>query len=58
MLGVRAQALLEGRLAPSVEDVLRLAKPVLRHRMAINFAARADGISLDDIIDKLSAEIG
>ncbi len=58
MLGVRARALLDGRLAPSVDDVLSLARPVLRHRMAINFAARADGTSLDDVIDKLIADIG
>ena len=50
MLGVKARALLDGRLAPSVEDVLALATPVMRHRMAVTFAARADGISLDDVI--------
>lgn len=55
MLACRAKALLEGRLAPSVDDVLFLAKPVLQHRMALNFAARADGVSMDDIIDRLCA---
>ena len=44
MLASRARALLDGRLAPSVEDVLALAEPVLRHRMALNFSARADGV--------------
>ncbi len=54
MLACRARALLEHRLAPSVDDVLALAAPVLRHRMALNFAARADGITLTQIIDKLT----
>jgi MoxR-like ATPase len=54
MLACRARALLENRLAPSVDDVLALAGPVLRHRMALNFAARADGITLAHIIDLLT----
>ncbi len=53
MLAVRARALLEGRYAPSVDDVLALAAPVLRHRMALNFAARADGVAIDDVIERL-----
>jgi MoxR-like ATPase len=53
MLAVRAQALLDGRLAPSIDDVVELAGPVLRHRMALNFAARAEGITVDDIIERL-----
>jgi len=53
MLAVRARAALDGRLAPSVDDVLALAHPVLRHRMALNFAARADGVTLDALIDRL-----
>jgi MoxR-like ATPase len=57
MLAVRARALLQGRLAPSVEDVLALAPPVLRHRMALNFSARADGITLTDIIQSLCAPL-
>jgi MoxR-like ATPase len=55
MLAARARALLDGRLTPSLDDVVALAKPVLRHRMALNFAARADGITLDAIIDQLCA---
>ena len=58
MLGVRARALLDGRLAPSVDDVLELANPVLRHRMSLTFAARADGHTIDSIIARLSAGIG
>jgi len=57
MLAARARALLDGRLAPSLDDVLALAKPVLKHRMALNFAARADGITLDEIIDRLCAPL-
>jgi MoxR-like ATPase len=53
LLACRARALLEGRLAPSVDDVVALAPPVLRHRMALNFAARADGITMSHIIDRL-----
>jgi len=50
MLTVRARALLQGRLAPSVADVAALARPVLSHRMALNFAARARGESLATVI--------
>ncbi len=58
MLATRARALLDGRLAPSVEDVIALAQPVLRHRMALNFSARADGIVLADIIGRLVGRLG
>ncbi len=57
MLGVKARAVLEGRLAPSLDDVVSLAHPMLRHRMALNFAARAEGITLGRIIDKLCSRI-
>jgi MoxR-like ATPase len=57
MLASRARALLDGRLAPSVEDVAALAQPVLRHRMALNFSARADGVLLADVIDRLVERI-
>ena len=53
MLACRARALLQGRLAPSIDDVVALAPPVLRHRMALTFAARAEGVSLTQIIDRL-----
>jgi MoxR-like ATPase len=55
MLAVRAEALIRGRLAPAPEDLRRLAAPVLRHRMALGFAARARGESLDALIDGISA---
>jgi MoxR-like ATPase len=57
MLASRARALLDGRLAPSVDDVAALAHPVLRHRMALNFSARADGVVLGDMIDRLIGTI-
>jgi MoxR-like ATPase len=57
MLGVRARALLTGRLAPSAEDVLALARPVLSHRMALSFAARARGESLAGLIDGVAREV-
>jgi len=53
MLGVRARAVLDGRLSPSLDDVAALAGPVLRHRMALTFAARADGVALPTVIDAL-----
>ena len=55
MLTVRARALLDGRLAPSVEDVAAMARPVLSHRMALGFAARARGENLGTIIDRVAA---
>jgi MoxR-like ATPase len=53
MLGARARAVMDGRLSPSVDDVLALAHPVLRHRMALTFAARAEGATLDGLIAQL-----
>jgi MoxR-like ATPase len=58
MLSVRARALLEGRYAPSVDDVIALAEPVLKHRMALTFAARADGESITGVVGRLKARIG
>ncbi len=57
MLTVRAQALLEGRLAPSAEDVRAMAVPVLEHRMALSFAARARGESIHHVINTVADEI-
>ena len=53
MLAARARALVDGRLAPSVDDVLALAPPTLRHRMALSFAARAEGVTTADVIARL-----
>jgi MoxR-like ATPase len=58
MLVVRARALVEGRLAPSVDDVMAMAEPVLKHRMALTFAARADGETIGGVIGKLALRVG
>ena len=57
MLAVRARALLDGRFAPSVDDVIALAAPVLRHRMALNFSARAESVTIGGVIERLCQEI-
>jgi MoxR-like ATPase len=57
MLTCRAKALIDGRLAPSIDDVLALAKPVLQHRMALKFTARHTGINIEAIIDLLCRQI-
>jgi MoxR-like ATPase len=58
MLATRARALLDGRLSPSLADVASLAPSVLRHRMALSFGARAEGVTLDTVIDAMVARIG
>jgi MoxR-like ATPase len=58
MLACRARAVLDGRFAPSTDDVIALAPAVLRHRMALNFAARADGVQLSDVITRLTGLLG
>ncbi len=58
MLAVRAKALLDGRFAPSVDDVVELAEPILKHRMALTFAARAEGETISGVIGKLKSRIG
>jgi len=58
MLAVRARALLDGRLAPSVDDVVELAEPVLKHRMALTFAARAEGETIGNVIAQLKRRVG
>lgn len=57
MLGGRALALMDGRLAPSPEDIAALAVPVLRHRMALGFNARAQGTDLPSLIAEVTAQI-
>jgi MoxR-like ATPase len=58
MLASRARALLDGRVAPSLADVAALAPAVLRHRMALSFGARAEGVTLPDVITAMVARIG
>ena len=57
MLAVRAKALIDGRFAPSVDDVTGLAEPILKHRMALSFAARAEGQDLASIIARLAEAV-
>ncbi|HHI71636.1 MAG TPA: MoxR family ATPase [Rhodobacteraceae bacterium] len=58
MMTVRAAALLDGRLAPTPDDVIDMARPVLMHRMALSFAAKARGETLGDLIDSVVAQVG
>ncbi|HXG79300.1 MAG TPA: MoxR family ATPase [Methyloceanibacter sp.] len=58
MLAVRAKAMIDGRLAPSVDDVIELAEPVLKHRMALTFAARAEGIDMSRLVARLVEPLG
>ncbi len=58
MLAARARALLDGRLSPSLDDVAALAQPVMRHRMALGFSARAEGVALPSVIDRLVGRLG
>jgi MoxR-like ATPase len=58
MFASRARALIEGRLSPSIDDVVALAEPVLKHRMALTFSARADGQTISGIIKRLTARLG
>ena len=53
VLAAKASALLGGRTTPEIEDIKKVAKQVLRHRIVVNFNAEADGISKDEIIDRL-----
>jgi MoxR-like ATPase len=56
ILGAKARALLSGRTHVTTEDIQTLAKPALRHRIVVNFAAESDGITADDIVDRLLRE--
>jgi len=53
ILGAKAKAALEGRYSPNIEDVKSIAAPVLRHRIITNFAAEAEGIRAEDIVQRL-----
>ena len=58
MLGARARALLQGRLSPSIDDVAALVAPVFKHRMALNFTARADGHTVEQVITRFRDMLG
>jgi MoxR-like ATPase len=53
VLGAKCNALLNGKYSPDIEDVQAITKPVLRHRIVRNFKAEAEGMSVDDVIEKL-----
>jgi MoxR-like ATPase len=57
VLGAKAAALLDGRTVPSPDDVTRVALPVLRHRLLVNFQAEADGVTPEEVIRQLLATI-
>ena len=57
MLTIRARALLDGRAAPSIDDVIALAQPCLKHRMALNYKATADGVSLSDVLAPILSDL-
>jgi MoxR-like ATPase len=57
MLAVRARALIQGRVAPSLADVVALAEPVLKHRMALTFSARADGETIRNLVGRLTSRL-
>jgi len=55
--GGKALAAMDGRFSVSINDIRRIAVPVLRHRVATNFQAQADGLTSEDIIDRLIADV-
>jgi MoxR-like ATPase len=57
ILGAKARAVLQGRFAVTLPDLRAVAQPVLRHRVLLNYRAEAEGISTDDITDRLLAEV-
>lgn len=58
IFAARARALIHGRVSPSLDDVAALAAPVLKHRMALTFTARADGVTIPDLVRRLTARLG
>ena len=57
ILAAKARAILNGRFAAEIEDVRAVARPVLRHRLILNFHAEAEGITTTDVVDRLLASI-
>jgi MoxR-like ATPase len=58
MLATRARALVDGRLSPSLDDIIALSVPILKHRMALTFAARAEGETVTNIVTRLASRLG
>jgi MoxR-like ATPase len=57
ILGAKARAILEGRFHATTEDVKAVAHPVLRHRLVTTFQANSEGVTTDDVIDRLLASV-
>jgi MoxR-like ATPase len=57
MLATRARALVDGRLSPSLDDIIALSVPILKHRMALTFAARAEGETVTNIVTRLASRL-
>ena len=57
MLASRARALLDGRSAPSIDDVVALSVPILQHRMALNYKAQSEGLTKTDVIEQLASSL-
>jgi len=55
--GGKALAAMDGRFSVAIEDIRRIAIPVLRHRVSTNFQAQAEGMTTEDLINRLLAEI-
>jgi MoxR-like ATPase len=53
VLGAKSRALLAGRMHVTCEDIQALAKPVFRHRLVMNFTAESEGVTPDDVVDRL-----
>jgi MoxR-like ATPase len=53
LLGAKARALLHGRFHATIEDVVAVCKPVMRHRLVLNFAAESEGLTTDIIIERV-----
>jgi len=56
-LATRARALIDGRLAPSLDDVIALTNPVMQHRMALGFSARAEGVRMEDVLQSMAKSV-
>ncbi len=57
MLAAKGHAVSDGRLLVTTDDVRAVARPILRHRMFTNFAADAEGMDSDKIVQRLIAEV-
>jgi MoxR-like ATPase len=56
IVGAKTHAAIHGKFSPDIEDVKAVALPILRHRIVRNYKAEAEGVSMDNIINKLMEE--